>query len=336
LLRAADVTYSYHARETPVLRGVSLDVPPDGFVGILGPNGSGKTTLLRVLAGTLRPAGGRVMLDTVDLAHVSRTMLARRMAVVPQDTHLAFDFTAIEVVLMGRYPHLSTFEVEGPRDIAIARAALTATGTLALEDRLFATLSGGEKQRVVIAAALAQISGSDLDCSARRDDGGRTGGGQAVNRESGGQAVIHDSRPGPTIHGSRPGPGIAAAGIAAAAKKSRSDPGTGILLLDEPTAALDLAYQLEVATLLRDLQRRAPIAIAIVISTHDLNFAAGLCRTLVLLKEGRVLAAGPTAEVLTAANIRTLYGVEAEVQSHAGAGHLVVVPMHRIQTEEPS
>jgi len=253
-----------------VLRGVSLDVPADGFVGILGPNGSGKTTLLRVLAGTVRPAPGRVTLDGIDLSHVSRKAMARRMAVVPQDTHLAFDFTALEVVLMGRYPHLSTFEIEGPRDIAIARAALDATGTLSLEDRTFATLSGGEKQRVVIAAALAQIS----------------------------------------------------AGSA------------GILLLDEPTAALDLAYQLEVATLLRDLQRRTPIAI--VISTHDLNFAAGLCRTLVLLKEGRVLAAGPTAEVLTAENIRTLYGVEAEVQAHAGAGHLVVVPMHRVRPGAPS
>ena len=86
----------------------------------------------------------------------------------------------------------------------------------------------------------------------------------------------------------------------------------GILLLDEPTAALDLAYQLELATLLRDLQRRRPIAI--VVSTHDLNFAAGLCRTLVLLKEGAVLARGPTAEVLTPEHIRALYGVEADVQ----------------------
>ncbi len=160
MLRAADLTFRYHAHGTPVVRGVSLDVPAGGFVGILGPNGSGKTTLLRLLAGTLQPSSGRVSLDDMDLARVSRTAMARRMAVVPQDTHLAFDFTALEVVLMGRYPHLATFEVEGPRDIAIARDALAATGTLALEDRLFATLSGGEKQRVVIAAALAQISGS--------------------------------------------------------------------------------------------------------------------------------------------------------------------------------
>jgi len=116
---------------------------------------------------------------------------------------------------------------------------------------------------------------------------------------------------------------------------SRPDPAApGILLLDEPTAALDLAYQLEVATLVRDLQRHSPIAI--VISTHDLNFAAGLCRTLVLLKEGQVIAAGPTAAVLTPANIRALYGVEAEVQSHAGAGHLVVVPIRRVTPGTPA
>jgi iron complex transport system ATP-binding protein len=265
LLRAADVTFSYHPQTAPVLRGVSLDVPADGFVGILGPNGSGKTTLLRILAGTRQPSRGHITLDGRDLTQVARTSLARRMAVVPQETHLAFDFTALEVVLMGRYPHLSTFEVEGPRDVAIAREALAATGTLDLADRLFATLSGGEKQRVVIASALAQIVPS-------------------------------------------------------------TDP--GVLLLDEPTAALDLAYQLEVASLLRDLRRRTPIAI--VVSTHDLNFAAALCRTLVLLKEGRVLAAGPTADVLTAANIRALYGVEAEVQAHPRADHLVVVPIKRI------
>ena len=263
-----------------MLRGASLDVPADGVVGILGPNGSGKTTLLRVLAGTLRPSSGRVTLDGVDLARLSRSMMARRMAVVPQETHLAFDFTVLEVVLMGRYPHLGTFEVEGPRDLALARRALEATGTGAFEDRLFATLSGGEKQRVIIAAALAQISGSDLDSPAEPRSG---------------------------------------------ARKPRSDP--GILLLDEPTAALDLAYQLEVASLLRDLQRRTPIAI--VISTHDLNFAAGLCKTLVLLKDGRILAAGATGDVLTAGNIRALYGIEADVQAHAGAGHLVVVPVGR-------
>jgi ABC-type cobalamin/Fe3+-siderophores transport system ATPase subunit len=242
-----------------------MDVPRDGFVGILGPNGSGKTTLLRLLSGVLRPASGRVLLDDSDVARLPRTALARRMAVVPQETQLAFDYSVLEVVLMGRYPHLGAFEIEGPADYGIARESLAATGTLALEGRGFATLSGGEKQRVIIAAALAQIAGAARD---------------------------------------------------------------GLLLLDEPTVALDLSYQLELAALLLDLQARLPIAIAI--STHDLNFAAGVCRTLVLLKEGRILAAGPTTEVLTPSHIRALYGVEADVSRHAASGRLVVIPVRRV------
>jgi iron complex transport system ATP-binding protein len=263
LLRATDVEFAY--ARAPVLRGVSVEIPDRSFVGILGPNGSGKTTLLKVLAGTIEASRGRVTLDGKDLTQASRNAIARRMAVVPQETHLAFDYTVLEVVLMGRYPHLGTFQVEGPADIAIARDALAATGTAPFEDRVFATLSGGEKQRVVIAAALAQIAGSN-------------GGGS-------------------------------------------------LLLLDEPTAALDLAYQLEVSALLRDLQHRRQIAI--VVSTHDLNFAASVCRTLVLLRDGRVLASGPTRDVLTPENVRALYGVEADVREHDAAGHLVVVPIAR-------
>ncbi len=275
MLQAADVVFGYNGRR-PVLRGVSMEVPANGFAGILGPNGSGKTTLLRVLAGAVRPASGRVTLDGSDLASIPRQALARRMAVVPQETHLAFDYTVLEVVLMGRYPHLATFEIEGPEDLAIARSALAATGTLELQDRAFDTLSGGEKQRVIIASALAQISATTQF---------------------------------PVV------PTFRSAGAA------------GILLLDEPTAALDLAYQLELASLLRSLQERLPIAVAI--STHDLNFAAGLCRTLVLLKDGQVLASGATDDVLTPENVRTLYGVEAEVTRHPATGHITVVPLRR-------
>jgi len=189
------------------------------------------------------------------------------MAVVPQETHLAFDYTVLEIVLMGRYPHLGAFELEGPADLRYAQEALEATGTSELADRPFATLSGGEKQRVIIASALAQL--------------GKAEGGKPP-----------------------------------------------VLLLDEPTAALDLEYQLEVASLVRDLQGR--MAMSIVLSTHDLNFAASLCRSLVLLKGGGVLASGPTADVLTPDLIRTLYGVEADVHLHPSAGHLVVVPIRRV------
>ena len=271
MLQAADVSFAYD--DEPVLRGVSLAVPAGGFVGILGPNGSGKTTLLRLLAGTLRAPRGMVTFEGADIGSFSRSSLAQRLAVVPQETHLAFDYTVLEVVLMGRYPHLGTFQVEGPADLDIARDALAATGTRQFEDRLFTTLSGGEKQRVIIAAALAQLA------------------------------------------------------------RSASEPqvtGSSVLLLDEPTTALDLAYQLEVVSLLRDLHRRR--GITVVVSTHDLNFAATVCSSLALLREGQVLAYGATSDVLTKLNIAKLYGVEADVALHPTARHIVVVPLGRIQS----
>ena len=153
---------------------------------------------------------------------------------MPQDTHSTFDFSVLDMVLMGRYPHLGPFELEGAADQEIARDALRPRARTALETRAFATLSGGEKQRVVIASALAQAS--------------------------------------------------------------------DMLLLDEPTAALDLRYQFEIATLLRRLN--AERGTTMIVSTHDLNLAAALCERIVLLKQGRVLAQGPTRETLTAENIR--------------------------------
>ena len=264
MLQAADLAFGYGG--APVVRGVSLEVPANGFVGIIGPNGSGKTTLLRLLAGTRKPQRGSVHLDGVPLASLRRSEIARRMAVVPQETQLAFDYSVLEVVLMGRYPHLGAFEIEGPRDVALARTALDATGTLALEQRPFSTLSGGEKQRVIIAAALAQISASD-----------------------------------------------------------RTAEHPAILLLDEPTAALDLKYQLETASLLRSLHDAH--ALSVVVSTHDLNFAAALCQTLVMLKEGQVIASGPVDDVLTPARIRDLYEVDADVTRHPRTGHLTIVPL---------
>src|SRR6185436_9916129 len=161
MLRAIELTVAFGAKR--VLDRVSLDVPAGALVGVLGPNGSGKTTLLRVLAGTLPPQSGRVTLDGADISKLDRRSVARRVAVVPQDTHLAFDYTVLEVALMGRYPHLGSFEVEGPADFAAAEAALEATGTLDLAQRAYTTLSGGEKQRVIIASALSQLDRRTAD-----------------------------------------------------------------------------------------------------------------------------------------------------------------------------
>src|SRR5207248_9990205 len=137
----------------------------------------------------------------------------------PQETHSTFDFSALDIVLMGRYPHLGALELEGANDLKISREALRATGTAGLESRRFATLSGGEKQRVVIASALAQAS--------------------------------------------------------------------EVLLLDEPTASLDLAYQIEIAALLTRLNHER--ATTMMVSTHDLNLAASLCTELILIRRGRIV-----------------------------------------------
>jgi iron complex transport system ATP-binding protein len=159
--------------------------------------------------------------------------------------------------------------VEGPKDLELARQALDATGTLPLEARPFNTLSGGEKQRVVIASALTQF-GSPADTPADR---------------------------------------------------------TEVLLLDEPTASLDLAYQLEIRSILLELNRSR--GLTVIVSTHDLNMAASLCRDLILLERGRVLAVGPVDSMLDPPLIQRLYGVDVDITTHPRTGHLTVVPVAR-------
>ena len=138
VLRADGISFGYPGRPS-VLHEVCLSVPAGGLVGVLGPNGSGKTTLLKLLAGLLTPATGQVTLDGLDVARLSRRVLAKRLAVVPQETELTFDYTVLEIVLMGRYPHLRTYELESPDDLKIARRMLAETGTAHLEERTFRT-----------------------------------------------------------------------------------------------------------------------------------------------------------------------------------------------------
>ena len=169
---------------------------------------------------------------------------------------------------MGRYSHLDTFANETQEDLDIIEQCLLVTGTLGLANRPFSTLSGGEKQRVVIASALAQLMPSSAN------------------------------------------------------SVTATDP---VLLLDEPTTSLDLRYQLLIAEVLQKL--RGQRTVTLVLSTHDLNFAAGLCDQLILLREGKVIASGPTESVLTVEHVRELYGIDADITNHQKTGHLLVVPI---------
>jgi iron complex transport system ATP-binding protein len=139
-----------------VLAGVSLGAAPGEFVAVAGPNGAGKSTLLRALSRVLRPRLGSVLLDGRDLYALTPRESALAVAVVPQEPALDFEFTAEELVLMGRAPHLGRFQAEGPRDREAVREAMERTGTWELRHRSVLELSGGERRRVYLARAFAQ------------------------------------------------------------------------------------------------------------------------------------------------------------------------------------
>jgi len=154
--RAVDVDFYYYKNDGLVLRGISLEVGAGELVGLIGPNGSGKTTLLRVLSGLLGPRRGQVYVDGQDIRALDRRQIAQRVAVVPQELTMPFAFSAYEMVMMGRTPHVRPILGAGPRDRQVVAEKMALTATSALAERPFNELSGGEKQRVIIAMALAQ------------------------------------------------------------------------------------------------------------------------------------------------------------------------------------
>lgn len=255
ILRFDRVSFSY--RSAAVLEEFSLGIEPGEMTALLGPNGSGKTTLVRLAAGYLRPASGGVRLAGRPVAELASRERARVVSVVPQESHLAFDFTVREVVLMGRAPHLGLLGVDGDDDRRIVHWAMEQTDITRLAERRFTALSGGERQRVVVARALAQ------------------------------QPLL--------------------------------------LLLDEPTAFLDLKHRLALYRLLTELNR--DLRITVVAVSHDINLAARHCRRLVLLDRGHVAGDGAPDDVLTADNLRRVYGVEAAVRRDPDSGSAYVFPL---------
>ncbi|MDI6888162.1 MAG: ABC transporter ATP-binding protein [Methanocellales archaeon] len=153
-LKINNIACRYESAE--ILENIEFSASGGDFVGVLGPNGSGKTTLLRSISRTMRPHIGTVLLNEKNIYALPSKEVARNLAVVPQESPISFDFTALEIVLMGRTPHLGRFEIESAKDLAIAKKAMKLTNTRHLSQRPITELSGGERQRIVIARALAQ------------------------------------------------------------------------------------------------------------------------------------------------------------------------------------
>ncbi|PSP37248.1 heme ABC transporter ATP-binding protein [Halobacteriales archaeon SW_8_65_20] len=236
-----------------VLDGVSLSVAEGEFVALVGPNGAGKSTLLGAVGGHLPPASGSVTVDGDPVGSLSARSLARRIATVPQETNFGFEFSVRDIVEMGRHPYRSRFGGDGdPEGAELLDRALARTETAQFADRSVASLSGGEKQRVLLARALTQAAPA--------------------------------------------------------------------LLLDEPTASLDINHQVRTLDLVAGLDETVVAAI------HDLDLAARYCDRVVLLAEGEVYAVGTPREVFTADRLATVFGVEVTVGENPATGTVTVTP----------
>jgi iron complex transport system ATP-binding protein len=249
-----DVTVSLGA--SPVLTDVSLSVADGQFLALIGPNGAGKTTLLRSCNGVLSPDAGTVTVDGDRVSTLSARAIGRRVATVPQGTHLGFDFTVRDLVAMGRTPHRSRFGTADDADRTAVEGALDRTDTTRLADRTVGALSGGERQRVLLARALAQA--------------------------------------------------------------------TPVVLLDEPTANLDINHQVRTLSLARELAEEGKTVVAAI---HDLDLAARFCDRAALLDDGRVVDVGPPEAVVTADRLEAAFGVRTAVATSPVSGTPAVTPL---------
>ena len=153
MLEANNISYAIAGND--LITDISMDIKPGEVLAIIGPNGAGKSTFLKLLSGELKPSAGAITLEGKRLEQWSKPAAARKRAVMPQGAHVVFPFTAFEIVLLGRSPHIQGVESRLDQEIVISAMGLTGTSDLAW--RYYDTLSGGEKQRVQLARALTQV-----------------------------------------------------------------------------------------------------------------------------------------------------------------------------------
>lgn len=254
-LEVDQVSYGYE--KAPVVKDLSFSLAKGQFLGIIGPNGAGKTTLLKMINRALSAQRGQILLEGLNLRDLSQEKIAQAISMVGQDLEASFSLTVLDLVLMGRLPHLSRFQKESKSDLEIARQCLELTETADLAGRQLNQLSAGERQRVILAKALAQ--------------------------------------------------------------KPR------LLLLDEPTAHLDIGHQVKIFDLLVKLNQEQGLTIVAVL--HDLNLAAEFCEQLLLLDQGKVVSQGSCKEVLQYASLEKTYGICVLVQENPCSRKPYVLPI---------
>jgi len=154
MLEVNDLNFNFGKEN--ILKHISLNIDKGCFYSIIGPNGSGKTTLLRNISRVLHPVKNTVFINKGDISDLNQKEVAKIMAVVPQNTNIDFDFTALDIVMMGRAPHLRRFESENEKDLKKVKEAMEITNTWNLREKNINHLSGGERQRVIVARAIAQ------------------------------------------------------------------------------------------------------------------------------------------------------------------------------------
>jgi iron complex transport system ATP-binding protein len=251
-LETRSLAAGYGDRE--ILHDISLCVAPGELVGLIGPNGAGKTTLLRVLSGGLPIRRGGLRIGETDIAQLDRRTIARRLAFVPQTLNLPVAFSVQDFVALGRRPYGAAWSRPTSRDSEAVRLALQHTDLVGMEEQAVDELSAGERQRALVALALAQ------------------------------------------------------------------EP--QILLLDEPTAHLDIQHAWRLLDLVRTLNRQQ--GVTVILSSHDLNLAAAFCRRLLLLDTGRIVADGPPETILTTDTLSKVYRHPLEVIELPGPRRFVL------------
>ncbi|WP_211442063.1 ATP-binding cassette domain-containing protein [Collimonas humicola] len=259
----AAINLSLQRGDKTILRNLDLHIQPGQIVALLGRNGAGKSSLLKAMSGEFHGGlqsgnarlSGHISINHIALDQMNSHQLAQIRAVLPQSVQFSFPFTAMEIALLGRYPHGG-----GANDRLIAMEALALAGAAALADRDVTTLSGGELARVQFARVLAQL---------------------------------------------RP-----------AASEQETLPAARYLLLDEPTAALDLAHQHHLLRTLRQLAKEWHIGVLAIM--HDPNLAARYADQLAWLADGALLVQDTPALSMTPDIVRTCLGIEVEVVQQAG------------------